>query len=131
VVSGHCAVVRAVLVLLAGLLWLGCLAGAVGFSGYSVWLAFRGRSTANAEQAGDRSLSRALAVVSAVYATLMAVFAAVLAVLVLNGPVPGSAADAVKWAAIPLWSAAAAATTSLLQQRRRRVEVPRVDGHRY
>ncbi|MCZ7630367.1 MAG: hypothetical protein M5U19_15615 [Microthrixaceae bacterium] len=67
---------------------------------------------------GGSRFGRAVVAVSAVYATLMAVFAVVLAVLVLNGPEPGSVGHAAKWAAIPSWSAAAAATTSLRQARR-------------
>ncbi len=46
----------------------------------------------------------------------MAVFAVVLALLVLRGLVPGSAATAAKWAAIPVWSAAAVATTAFMLQ---------------
>jgi len=112
--------VRAVLVLGVGLLWLGCLAGAVGFTGYAGWLARRWRTPASAEATGGRAFARAVVIVSAVYAAVMAIFAVILAGLVLAGPEPGSASEAAKWAAIPSWSAAAAAVTSLLQLRRLR-----------
>ena len=111
---------RAILVLSVGLLWLGCLAGAVGFTGYAGWLALRGRTPANAVPTGRRAFARAVTIVSAVYAAVMATCAVVVAGLVLAGPEPGSAGEAVKWAAIPSWSAAAAAVTSLLQLRRLR-----------
>jgi len=102
--------------------WGLCLVGAVGFTVYLAVVAFR------ALAGGSRSTpapQRGVVVALGVYAAVMAVLAGVLAALVLRGPGSGLARSALRWTALPLWSAATATATALaLGRRRRRALVP-------
>lgn len=108
---------RAVLVLAVMLVWVLCLAGGAVLTVYLAVMAFR--ALAGGGRPVPVAPRRGAVWCLGVYSAVMAALAGVLATLVLRGPGSGLAASALRWAAMPLWSAVVAAIAALVLGRRR------------
>lgn len=117
VAGRHNRVVRAILLLAVTMAWVACVAGGAFLTVYLVVVAFQ--ALASGGRPASVAPPRGVVLTLGVYSAVMAALAGVLAALVFRGQGSGLGASALRWAAMPLWSAVVAATAALVLGRRR------------
>ncbi len=110
---------RALLILCVLMAWVWCVVGAIVLTGYLAAVAV-GALRARPRHVGHtpRATPPGLVPGLAAYAVVMATCGVALATVVLHGGSGGTVSNALRWAALPWWSAAAATATAVIVRRR-------------